>query len=254
MPPEDRFVCRFAAEPPQERLPYGGWAQTLRAEFLAACLRIETRARSSASPARSLVPRSHVERAHVRPGDRAARRAGLELYGDVSFVAGARARSPRTSRRPPTGPTETAEANPEWQIDLCEEVVGGWRGDGGSIAAMTLVWGTPLRRPRRVATAELADLAVDQCALVEDRFTLLAPDDYRGDTLDVSSGTPAGASSPRSRSTPTTTRTRTRTTRPSCSSAAPAAPTRSSARDRRRRAPGTGRARRSGPRRPAPAP
>ena len=33
-------------------------------------------------------------------------------------------------------------------------------------------------------TAELADLAVDQCDLVEDRFTLIAPDDYRGDVLD----------------------------------------------------------------------
>ena len=28
-------------------------------------------------------------------------------------------------------------------------------------------------------------MAVDQCALAEGRFTLLAPDDYRGDTLDV---------------------------------------------------------------------
>jgi len=36
-----------------------------------------------------------------------------------------------------------------------------------------------------IATAELADLAVDQCTLIEGRFTLLAPDDYRGDTLDV---------------------------------------------------------------------
>ena len=35
-----------------------------------------------------------------------------------------------------------------------------------------------------VVTGELADLTVDQCALVEDRFTLLAPDGYRGDTLD----------------------------------------------------------------------
>jgi hypothetical protein len=26
---------------------------------------------------------------------------------------------------------------------------------------------------------------VDQCPLIEGRFTLLAPDDYRGDTLDV---------------------------------------------------------------------
>jgi hypothetical protein len=36
-----------------------------------------------------------------------------------------------------------------------------------------------------IATAELADLAVDQCALIDDRFTLLAPDDYRGDYLDI---------------------------------------------------------------------
>jgi hypothetical protein len=36
-----------------------------------------------------------------------------------------------------------------------------------------------------VATAELAKLVVDQCELLENRFTLLAPDDYRGDTLDV---------------------------------------------------------------------
>jgi hypothetical protein len=36
-----------------------------------------------------------------------------------------------------------------------------------------------------VVTAELADLIVDQCVLVESRFTLIAPDDYRGDTLDI---------------------------------------------------------------------
>ena len=41
MPPDDRFVCRFAAEPPQDPLPYGRWAETLQAEFLAACLKID---------------------------------------------------------------------------------------------------------------------------------------------------------------------------------------------------------------------
>ena len=34
-------------------------------------------------------------------------------------------------------------------------------------------------------TAELADHAVDQCTLVEQRFTLIAPDNYRGDYLDL---------------------------------------------------------------------
>jgi len=80
---------------------------------------------------------------------------------------------------------ETAEANPDWQIDLCDEVVGTWRGEQGKAAAMTLVWGRPLVDGGAVVTGELADLAVDQCPLLEGRFTLLAPDDYRGDTLDV---------------------------------------------------------------------
>ena len=40
MPPEDRFVPRFAAEPPQDLLPYGRWSQTLTQEFLGACLGI----------------------------------------------------------------------------------------------------------------------------------------------------------------------------------------------------------------------
>ena len=50
---------------------------------------------------------------------------------------------------------------------------------------MTLVWGRPLVDGGAVVTGELADLAVDQCPLLEGRFTLIAPDDYRGDTLDV---------------------------------------------------------------------
>ena len=36
-----------------------------------------------------------------------------------------------------------------------------------------------------IVTAELAGLAVDQCALVDERFTLLAPDNYRSDYLEV---------------------------------------------------------------------
>ena len=36
-----------------------------------------------------------------------------------------------------------------------------------------------------VVTAELARLTVDQCLVEEDRFTLLAPDAYRDDYLEV---------------------------------------------------------------------
>ena len=50
---------------------------------------------------------------------------------------------------------------------------------------MTLVWGRPLVSGGRIVTAELADLAVDQCELIEERFTLIAPDDYRHDLLEI---------------------------------------------------------------------
>ena len=64
MPPEDRFVCRFAAEPPQDALPSGRWAETLHAEFLAACLRIDTEGEDLGEAGDAhLVPRPHVERA-----------------------------------------------------------------------------------------------------------------------------------------------------------------------------------------------
>ena len=64
-------------------------------------------------------------------------------------------------------------------MDLCDEVIGAWRGHSGAVAAMTLVWGRPLVPGGRIVTAELAGLAVDQCELIEERFTLIAPDDYR---------------------------------------------------------------------------
>ena len=50
MPPVDRVLPRFAAEPPQDQLPYGGWAQRLQEEFLAACLRIDAEGVLSRAP------------------------------------------------------------------------------------------------------------------------------------------------------------------------------------------------------------
>jgi hypothetical protein len=50
---------------------------------------------------------------------------------------------------------------------------------------MTLIWGIPLIPGGAVVTAELANLAVDQCELLEERFTLIAPDNFRGDFIEV---------------------------------------------------------------------
>ncbi len=81
--------------------------------------------------------------------------------------------------------SELAEANPDWKLDLNDEVIGSWRGEVGNTAEMTLVWGVPLIPGGALVTAELANLAVDQCELSDQRFTLIAPDNYRSDFLEI---------------------------------------------------------------------
>jgi hypothetical protein len=187
MPPVDRFVTRFAAEPPQEGLPYGRWADRLRHEFLGACLRVEPdEEHGDLGEPGDIVwfpDRTWDGRTYVPATTRTAN--GFELFGYVSFTPGDEDTEPDHFRAWADYTDVLAEKNPDWKMDLNDEVLGGWRGEQGKVAAMTLVWGRPLLDNGHVVTAELADLAVDQCTLVENRFTLIAPDDYRGDTLDV---------------------------------------------------------------------
>lgn len=190
MPPEERFVCRFAAEPPQGSLPTGRWADTLRAEFLAACLRIETDGEDlgDAGEMAWFPDRTWSGRTYM-PGT-ARTTTGLELFGFVSFLPGdaegdGEAQEPAGFQASADFTDETADRHPEWRMDLCDEVIGRWRGEQGRSADMTLVWGVPTIRGGAIATAELAGLTVDQCALVDDRFTLIAPDAYRSDLLEI---------------------------------------------------------------------
>jgi hypothetical protein len=182
MPPEERFVTRFAAEPPQDPPPYGRWADTLREHFLAACLEHADEV-GEAGELEFFPDRTWWGRTYVPITSRST--TGLDLYGFVSFTPGHGDEEPGDFEAVADWTEETAEANPDWAMDLCEEVVGGWRGEGGRPAAMTLVWGRPMVGGGTVATAELARLAVDQCPLIEGRFTLLAPDAYRSDYLEV---------------------------------------------------------------------
>jgi hypothetical protein len=185
MPPEERFVCRFAAEPPQGPLPYGRWADTLGAEFLAACLRMDADG-EDLGEAGELVwypDRTWSGRTYVPATSRTS--TNLELFGYVSFAPAVEGGEPEDFAATADYTDQIAEANPGWRMDLCDEVLGGWRGEHGNVAAMTLVWGRPLQSGGATVTAELAGLAVDQAAIIESRFTLVAPDDYRGDTLDI---------------------------------------------------------------------
>jgi hypothetical protein len=185
MGPEELFVCRFAAEPPQGPLPYGRWAETLQAEFLAACLRIDAEGADlgEAGEIAWYPDRSWGGRTYVPATTRSSE--NRELYGYVSFTPGDEHEEPHDFFAWADYSENLAEDNPDWTMDLTDEAIGGWHGEQGNLAAMTLVWGRPLVRGGTVVTAELARLTVDQCVLLEDRFTLLAPDDYRGDYLEV---------------------------------------------------------------------
>ena len=146
MPPEDRFVCRFAAEPPQDPLPYGRWADTLQAEFLAACLKIDTEGTELGDPGSMtwFPDRTWAGRTFVPVTSRTSN--GLDLFGYVSFTPGDEDSEPGDFYSWADFTDETADRHPEWKMDLCEEVIGGWRGENGNVAAMTLVWGVPLVR------------------------------------------------------------------------------------------------------------
>jgi len=183
MPPTDRFVISFAAEPPQEALPYGRWADTLREHFLAACSEIDSEGEELGETGEIawFPDRTYGGRTYVPAVARTT--AEYELFGFVSFSEGSRSPSEFDARAEFTA--ELAESNPDWKLDLNDDVIGTWRGEGGKVADVTLVWGVPLIPGGAIVTAELANLAVDQCELVEQRFTLIAPDNYRSDFVEV---------------------------------------------------------------------
>ena len=175
-------ICRFAAEPPQGGLPP---EETLQAEFLAACLRVEVEEGDpdlgAAGEIHWFPDRTWSGRTYVPATTRTD--TGLEIFGYVSFSPtddGATDLYAWADYTP-----DVAEDHPEWRMDISQEVVGGWRGDRGMVAAMTLIWGVPFERRGQVVTAELGPDTVDETEVVGERFTLLAPDAYDDEYLDV---------------------------------------------------------------------
>ncbi len=185
VPPEERVLPRFAAEPPHEGLPYGRWAERLTAEFLAACLVLDGDRENLGEPSEVRWYPDRTWHGHTYVPGTTITANGYELFGYVRFLSGTDEGEPSELSAYVDFTDETAERNPDWKLDLCEEIIGAWRGESGATAAMTLVWGRPLVSGGRIVTAELADLAVDQCELIEERFTLIAPDDYRHDLLEI---------------------------------------------------------------------
>jgi hypothetical protein len=185
VPPEERFLPRFAAEPSQEGLPYGRWEERLREQFLTGCAALDSEQQDLGAPGDVIFypDRSWHGRTYVPATTLTT--TGYELFGYVRFVPASDGSDPSDFATNVDFTDETAAKNPDWTLDICEEVIGSWRGQLGATAAMTLVWGRPLISAGRIVTAELANLVVDQCELFEERFTLIAPDNYRHDLLEI---------------------------------------------------------------------
>jgi hypothetical protein len=194
MPPVPRPFPRFIADSPQEAKPYGRWEERLAKEFADAC---EGYANEAGAPldaqtvrwfpdrtwgARTYMPvagRTSVAGGQPEEGEQAAAPGAVEYFGWVSF-----------ERSPDGEPGElrahadftdvTAEDNPDWKIDLSDDVIGSWRAEGDRGGDVTLVWGLPMVRGAVAVTAELDGEVLDQAAVQDGRFTLVAVDAVSG--------------------------------------------------------------------------
>jgi hypothetical protein len=174
----------YVAEPPQEPVPYGRWEETLRAELLSAVGRIEADEEIGEPGEVTWFPeRTWGGRTYV-PAT-APTSEGFELFGYVSYTREHEGAQATDFEAVADYTDETAEANPEWTLDLSDQEIGHWRGIDGRRGVVTLVWGVALAPNGAVATAELGPTTTDQCVLVGDRFTLVSLDDYTGDYVEV---------------------------------------------------------------------
>jgi hypothetical protein len=179
MPPAERQVPMFAAEPSQEPLPYGRWGEALGEHFAAAAP--DGRSIDSGDiawfPERTWNGRTYV------PATAAA--DGGEVFGYVSYTREHEGAQAIDFLATADFTEETADQNPDWTLDLSDEEIGQWRGPQGRRGVITLVWGVAMVPNGVVATAELGPTTTDQCELVDDRFTLVSVDAYTGDYVEV---------------------------------------------------------------------
>jgi hypothetical protein len=182
MPPNPRPIPRFIADSSQEGIPHGRFAERLAASFKRACEAIDDLPEGIESPEEVdwFPERAWGGRVWVPCTARAQGPSGqVELFGHVSYVQ-AEGGEPSAFQAKADFTDVLAEDNPDWKIDLNDEVIGRWRGENGRAGAVTLVWGRPLVQGAVAAGAELELETVDQELVSDGRFTLVALDALTG--------------------------------------------------------------------------
>jgi hypothetical protein len=190
MPPIRRPFPRFIADTSQESSPYGRWGERLLAEFAKACdpLAAEAGSGLDRESVRWFPDRAWGGRVYVPVTGQAAEsttdedgdEVTAEYFGWVSFAPGDDDAEPAGLRAKADFTDVTASENPDWQIDLNDDVIGSWRTDGGRGGDVTLIWGLPLVRGAVAVTAELDGEPIDQAPVADGRFTLVAVDAVHG--------------------------------------------------------------------------
>jgi hypothetical protein len=182
MPPNPRPIPRFIADSTQEGIPHGRFAERLATPFREACDALGDLPQGiSADGEVDWFPeRAWGGRVWVPCSTRAEGPEGeIELFGHVSYVQPLEG-DPSDFRAKADFTDVLAENNEGWKIDLNDDVIGRWRGENGRAGAVTLVWGRPLLQGAVAASAELELETVDQEAVSNGRFTLIALDALEG--------------------------------------------------------------------------
>jgi hypothetical protein len=187
MPPTGRPYPRFIADAPQEKPPYGRFEERLSEAFAQACEPLSAEAGAAVDPAsltwfpeRAWGGRVYVPAIGDSTQAEDTETPRVEFFGHVSFVRADDDAEPSDLQARADFTDVTAEDNPEWNVDLNDDVIGRWRADGGRGGDVTLIWGLPMVRGAVAATAELDEETIDQAAINDGRFTLIAVDAVHG--------------------------------------------------------------------------
>ena len=165
-PPLARPFPRFISDSAQDSRPYGRWEERLGEAFAAACgdLAGDAGTTLDAEATRFFPERTWGGRTYVPAVGRGHDEVdGVvpEFFGHVSFKRDD-AEEPTDMAAVADFTDVTADDNPDWEVDLNDDVVGDWRADGGRGGEVTLIWGTPLVRGALAVTAELDGEVLDQ--------------------------------------------------------------------------------------------